>query len=200
MGNPLAVSFAVIAGTIFLAELTDKDALLLISLATRTRALTVFFAGAVAFVFTTALFVSLGKIAIAVVPILWVKAAGGVVMLAYGVWETKGLVGQSAVAREEGMLETTRRGLRSFLFMVAALALLDIAGDATEVLTIVFVAQYSDALLVFAGACTGLIAATAVQTAVGNRLGRTLTPDRLRYVSIAVFLLLGSFILISTIA
>jgi len=120
------------------------------------------------------------------------------VMLSYGAWEMKGLVGQRAVAKEEGAIEASGGGLRAFLTMVGALAFLDIAGDATEVLTIVFVAQYSDALLVFSAACAGLITAAAVQTALGSRLGKLLTPTRVRYVSIAVFLLLGSFILIST--
>jgi putative Ca2+/H+ antiporter (TMEM165/GDT1 family) len=74
---------------------------------------------------------------------------------------------------------------------------LDLAGDATEIFTIVFVAQYSDAALVFPGACVGLIAATVVETALGNRLGRVLTPRRVRFVSVAVFLLLGSSILVT---
>jgi len=198
MSDPFAISFAGVAGTLFLAELTDKDALLLLTLATRTRALTVFLAGATAFVFTTTLFVALGALVISVIPILWVRVAGGIVMLSYGAWEMKGLVGQRAVAKEEGVIEASGGGLRAFLTMVGALALLDIAGDATEVLTIVFVAQYSDALLVFSAACVGLITAAAVQTALGSRLGKLLTPTRVRYVSIAVFLLLGSFILIST--
>jgi len=198
MSDPFAISFAGIAGTLFLAELTDKDALLLLTLASRSRALNVFLAGATAFVCTTTLFVALGTLVIAVVPILWVRVAGGVVMLSYGFWEMKGLVGQRVVEREEGAIEASGRGLRSFLTMVGALALLDIAGDATEVLTIVFVAQYSDALLVFSAACVGLIAAAAVETTLGNRLGKLLTPTRVRYVAIAVFLLLGSFILLST--
>jgi putative Ca2+/H+ antiporter (TMEM165/GDT1 family) len=60
----------------------------------------------------------------------------------------------------------------------------------------VFVAQYSDAALVFSGACVGLIAATVVETALGNRLGRALTPRGVRFVSVAVSLLLGPSILV----
>jgi putative Ca2+/H+ antiporter (TMEM165/GDT1 family) len=198
MSFPSAVAFAEIAATLFLAELTDKDALLLLALATRTRASKVFLAGATAFLFTTAVIVTVGAIAIAVVPIQWVKLAGGVVMVGYGLWEARGLVGQKAVEDEEEMIESSRGGLRSFLLMVGALAFLDLAGDATEVLTVVFVAQYSDALFVFAAAYAGLLGATAVETALGNRLGRLLTPGRLRYLSVFVFLLLGALILVSS--
>jgi putative Ca2+/H+ antiporter (TMEM165/GDT1 family) len=198
MSDPSAVAFAGIAATLFLAELTDKDALLLLTLATRTRASRVFLAGAAAFLFTTAVIVTIGAIAITVVPIWWVKLAGGVVMVAYGVWEARGLVGRKAVEDQEGRIESAGGGLRSFLLMAGALAFLDLAGDATEVLTIVFVAQYSDALLVFAAAYAGLLAATAVETALGNRLGRLLTPGRLRYLSVSVFLLLGALILVSS--
>jgi len=87
---------------------------------------------------------------------------------------------------------------RKFLGMVAALALLDLAGDATQILTIVFVAQYSSIWLVFVATCVGLIAATAMQTILGKGLGKILTPQRIRYVSIVVFLLLGGFIIVSS--
>ena len=39
----------------------------------------------------------------------------------------------------------------TFLTMVSALVVLDLAGDATELLTVVFVAQFENLLLVFLG-------------------------------------------------
>jgi putative Ca2+/H+ antiporter (TMEM165/GDT1 family) len=193
-------AFVGIAVALFVTELTDKDALLLLTLAGRGRAGVVFLAGTTAFVLTTTLFVTVGSLITSLVPILWVKLAGGSVMVAYGLWEARGFVGQRLVEREERETGAKDGGWRVFLSMVGALALLDIAGDATELLTIVFVAQYSDALLVFAAACTGLIVATAAETALGSRLGRMLTPVRIRYVSVAVFLALGAFIILSTLA
>ena len=117
-------------------------------------------------------------------------------MLGYGLWEARGLVGKKAEEEEESRVEKARSPRAAFLTLVAALALLDIAGDATEVLTIVFAAHYANAPLVFSGALTGLVLATALETALGNRLGRLLTPRRLRYLSAAVFLALGVFILV----
>ena len=189
-------SFGTIAGTIFLAELADKDAFLLITVSTRVRAYVTFLAGATAFVITTTLFVTLGSVLIAFVPVYWVRLAGGVVMLAYGIWEARALVGLAEVEKEEAKVEKSGSPWKTFLALVAALALLDIAGDATEVLTIVFVARYADTLLVFLGACAGLICASALESSLGSRLGRVLTPDRLRYVSVAVFLALGAYIIL----
>lgn len=200
MVDPTLAAFSAIASALFVTELTDKDAFLLLSLATSTRAAIVFLAGATAFVTTTAIFVTAGTLVSAVVPILWVRLIGGASMIGYGLWQARGLFGRGT--DEEGGNRPERRvdGWKPFLGIVAALALLDVAGDATEVLTIVLAVQYNDASLVFAAASTGLIAATAFETALGNRIGRMLTPHRLRYVSTAVFLVLGTLILTSSLA
>ena len=191
-------SFAAIAAALFVAELTDKDAFLLIAVSTKVRVRVAFLAGATAFAFTTTVIMTVGTLLITVVPVYWVRLAGGVVMVAYGLWQARGLVGQKVVEEEESRIQRAGSQRRVFLAMVAALALLDLAGDATEVLTIVFVARYSNVALVFSGVLTGLVAATAVETSLGNRLGRYLTPDRLRYVSVVVFLVLGVFIILTS--
>jgi putative Ca2+/H+ antiporter (TMEM165/GDT1 family) len=195
----LLASFGTIAAALFVTELTDKDALLLLTVATKVRAPIVFLAGATAFVFDTAVIVALGSLLLAVVPIFWVRVAGGVVMLAYGLWEARGLVGLGVVEKEETKIKKSGSSWKFFLTLLGSLILLDLAGDATEILTIVFVAQYNNTLLVFTAVCLGLVAATAVETALGNRLGRVLTPKRLRYISVLVFLVLGATIILATI-
>ncbi|QQG49042.1 MAG: TMEM165/GDT1 family protein [archaeon] len=182
-----------------MAELTDKDALLILTLATKTRAVIVFLAGASAFVFTTFVSVVLGSVVSSLIPILWVKLAGGVVMLAFGVREAKGIIGQKAIEEEEKRLEKVKDGARAFLQMFAALAILDLAGDATMILTVVLAAQYADKLFIFSSICLGLIAATAFETALGNRLGRMLTPRRLKYAASAVFITIGVVIIATSI-
>ena len=199
MAEPFLTSFVTITAALFLAELTDKDAILLLTLATKVRARTVFFAGSTAFVLTTVVNVALGAIVSLYVDLGLVKLAGGLVMLAYGLWEVRGVVGQRTIEKEEKKLESGGSGWRPFLTMVAALVVLDLAGDATMVLTIVFMAHYSDAILVFGATCLGLIAAVGVETVLGNRIGRVLTPMRLRYVSVVVFVTLGIFIIFSAI-
>jgi putative Ca2+/H+ antiporter (TMEM165/GDT1 family) len=120
-------------------------------------------------------------------------------MLVYG-----GLLGFRVVrkgpARDGGDDKPNpQAGARGFFAMVGSLALLDLAGDATEVLIVVFLARYTDPLLVFSGACLGLIAAVAVETALGNVLGRILTQRRLLYLSAVVFLALGAYIIGSSV-
>ncbi len=190
-----AASFAIIASTLFMTELTDKDAFLLIALSTKVRPRLVFLAGATAFTITSAVIVTAGSFLAAVVPVYWVRFAGGVVMLGYGLWEARGLVGMGAVSEEESRVEKAPTIWKAFAAMVGALALLDLAGDATEVLTIVLVAHYNDPVFVFVGVLTGLMAATATETTLGSRLGRVLTPRRLQLVSGVVFLTLGTLIL-----
>jgi putative Ca2+/H+ antiporter (TMEM165/GDT1 family) len=195
MADLALASLGAIAGAIFVAELTDKDAFLLIGVSMKMKAWVAFLAGITAFTITTTLFVTLGSILVTVVPVYLIRDAGGVVMLAYGLWQARGLVGLRAVEEQESLVARSGSPLRAFLALVAALAFLDIAGDATEVLTIVFVAHYSNLVFVFAGVCAGLYLATAVETAMGSRLGRLLTPGRLQYVSVGVFVTLGLLIL-----
>lgn len=190
------VSFGAIAATLFVAELTDKDAFLLITLSTKVRARIVFLAGATAFTITTVILVTAGSLLTTLVPVYWIRIGGGVIMLGYGLWQARGLVGMKAVMEEESRVQKAGTPWKAFVAMVGALALLDLAGDATEVLVIVFVAHYKDLLFVSTAVLLGLLTATALETALGSRLGRLLTPKRLRIVSAVVFLLLGAGILL----
>jgi Ca2+/H+ antiporter, TMEM165/GDT1 family len=194
------VSFGVIVASLFVAELTDKDAFLLITLSTKVRARIVFLAGATAFTITTVILVTAGSLLTTLVPVYWIRIAGGVIMLGYGLWQARGLVGMKAVMEEESRVQKAGTPWKAFLAMVGALALLDLAGDATAVLVIVFVAHYKDLLFVSTAVLLGLLTATALETALGSRLGRLLTPKRLRIVSAAVFLLLGAGILLLNVA
>ena len=189
------------AGTIFVAELTDKDALFLLALATKTKASVVFAAGSVAFTITTAIIVLLGSLLITVVPVFAIKLAGGSIMLAYALLEYYRFSNEerSVDEREERLLEKSVGGVWSiFIPAVLTLIALDLAGDATELVTIVFLARYQDAVVVFAGAVIGLVAAVAVETALGNRLGRVLSRERIKYLSIAIFTIIGATVVVTT--
>lgn len=93
-----------------------------------------------------------------------------------------------------------KKDSRSILLSaIAMLVALDLAGDATEVLTIVFVAKFQDALLVFVACVAALVLASGVETVIGHRLGKFLTPGRVRYLSLFVFLSIGLVIIVSTV-
>lgn len=194
----LIPAFVTIVVTIFIAELTDKDALLLLTLATRIRSRTAFAAGSVAFTITSAIIVSVGYFLIRVVPIFWVRLVGGFVMIGFGIWgyERKG----DDEKEEERLLSRTRRKSEWSVFIgaVSLLILLDLAGDATEVLTIVYVAKFANVLLVFLGAVVALVLASGVETILGQRLGKLLSMKNIKLLSLIVFLVIGTLIVVTT--
>ncbi|HUH99736.1 MAG TPA: TMEM165/GDT1 family protein [Nitrososphaerales archaeon] len=188
-------------GTIFVVELTDKDALFLLALATRARALVVFAAGSVAFAISTGIIITVGSVLIAIVPVFAIKLAGGVIMLGYAGFEyfrfSKGEEGIDK--REERILGRKGPGPWSvFLPAVVTLIALDLAGDATELVTIVLLARFQDVLVVFIAAVIGLVGAVAVETTLGNRLGRVLSPNRIKYLSIVIFVVIGATVIATT--
>ncbi|MGP8069076.1 MAG: TMEM165/GDT1 family protein [Candidatus Bathyarchaeia archaeon] len=184
-----------IIAAIFVAELTDKDALLLLSLATRVKPWVVFAAGSVAFTITSAIIVTAGYFLVSFIPVSLISLAGGLVMIAYGTWsffEAPKEGEKLAKAERKLSLKASKSLLLVFLNAVFLLILLDLAGDATEVLTILFVARFQNTILVFLGAVVALIAATAVETMIGNRLSKILSSKRIRIFSLFVFLTIGS--------
>lgn len=188
-------AFLTIIAAIFVAELTDKDALLLLSLATRVKPWVVFAAGSVAFTITSAIIVTAGYFLVSFVPVSIISVAGGLVMIAYGTWSffEANQEGKELTKTERKLSLNATRGLWFiFLNAVPMLILLDLAGDATEVLTILFVARFQNTLLVFTGAVIALVSATAVETMIGNRLSKILSPRRIRIFSLFVFLIIGT--------
>jgi Ca2+/H+ antiporter, TMEM165/GDT1 family len=186
--------------TIFVTELTDKDALFLLALATKTKPSVVFAAGSVAFTITTLIIVLIGSLVITVVPVIVIKLVGGSIMLGYAGWEYHRFSSEKGVdQREERLLGRSTRGVWSiFIPAVLTLIALDLAGDATELVTILLLARFEDALVVFLGAVIGLVAAVAVETALGNRLGRILSPKRIRALSIAIFIVIGVTVIVTS--
>lgn len=195
--SALVTPFLTVLATIFIAELTDKDALLLLTLATRMKAWTAFAAGSLAFTITSAIIVTLGYFLVAIIPVFWIRAAGGFVMIGFAIYQ---YFSAEEKSEEERLVERTTKNnaLSVFLGAVLMLVFLDLAGDATEVLTIVFVARYSDALLVFLGAVTSLVAASAVEVILGSNLKRFLSEKRLRVLSLIVLLTIGTIIIVTS--
>ena len=199
--NTTLAVMATVASAVFVAELTDKDALLILTLATRHRPWFVFAAASVTFTITTTIIAVAGYFLVNVFPVYWIKIVGGVIMIGYGFWGF--LTGSEKELAEEKEKLLARTSLKSmwpaFLAVVSMLALLDLAGDATEVLIIVFIAHFRNVVLVFVSALIALIAANALDTAVGNRLRNHLSLKRLRLFSPLVFTIIGATIIITTV-
>jgi len=196
--SSLITPFLTVVATIFIAELTDKDALLLLTLATRIKPQIAFAAGATAFTITSAIIVTVGYFLVSIVPVFWIRLVGGIVMIGFAIWQYVSS-GQEE-SEEKRLLERTKRRsiLSIFIGAVSLLMLLDLTGDATEVLTIVLVARFSNVLLVFLGAVLALVAASAVDTILGSRLKKYLSAKRLRSLSLLVLLVIGSLIVLSS--
>ena len=192
---------ATVASAVFVAELTDKDALLILTLATRHRPWFVFAAASVTFTITTAIIAVAGYFLVNVFPVYWIKIVGGVIMICYGFWGfLRGSEKELAEEEEKLLARTSLKSMwPAFLAVVSMLALLDLAGDATEVLIVVFVAHFRNVVLVFVSALIGLIAANALETAVGNRLRTHLSLEKLRLFSLLVFTTIGTAIIVTTI-
>jgi putative Ca2+/H+ antiporter (TMEM165/GDT1 family) len=196
----LIPAFLTVLVTIFIAELTDKDALLLLALATKMKPWAAFAAGSTAFTITSAIIVTIGFFLTRIVPIFWIRLAGGAFMIIYAIWDYS-RSGAIAEREEENRLlnQTKKKTAWSvFLGAVSLLILLDLAGDATEIITIVFVARFSNVLLVFLGAVTALVTASALETVLGSKLSKILSPQRLRIFSLIVFLIIGFIIILTT--
>jgi putative Ca2+/H+ antiporter (TMEM165/GDT1 family) len=202
-GDSAVLSALVTVGTaIFIAELTDKDALLLLSLATRIDAWVVFAAGSLAFTITSAIIVTVGQLLVTLIPVSLITLVGGTIMIGYGVWSFfhSREEEEELTKSERNLVSMKSKGVTSVFFgAVAMLILLDLAGDATEILTILFVARYGDALVVFTGAVIALVTASAVETTLGNKLSKILSPDRIRILSLIVFLVIGVGAILSVI-
>ena len=153
-----------------------------------------------AFTITSAIIVTLGHFLISYVPVSWVSLAGGTIMICYGVWSffhAKTDEEEVTDAEKKLSAEASKGMMSVFLSAVGFLVLLDLAGDATEVLTILFVARFGDVFIVFIAAVIALIAATAVETTIGNRLSRVLSAHRIRIFSLLVFLVIGTTAILS---
>jgi len=64
----------------------------------------------------------------------------------------------------------------------------------------VLLARFQDAVVVFSGTVVGLVGAVAVETLLGNRLGRLLSPRRIKYLSVVVFAIIGTTVIVTSLA
>ncbi|MCL5067872.1 MAG: TMEM165/GDT1 family protein [Thaumarchaeota archaeon] len=192
----LLVAFSTIVVTMFIAELTDKDALLLLTLAMKLKSRTAFAAGSTAFTISSAIIITAGYFLLQILPVYLVKLVGGIVMIGYALWQYFSEEGEAEGRMVERAIQRT--GWRVFLSAISLLILLDLAGDGTEVLEIIYVAHYANVLLVFLGSITGLIIASALETIIGGKLVRVLSIARIRIFSLLVFLIIGTVVIVTT--
>jgi len=180
--------------------LTDKDALLLLTLATQNKPWFVFAAGTITFLITTAIIALSGYLLVTIFPVFWIKLIGGVIMICYAFWSFLKTREKELKEEQRKLLARSAKKsmLTALLTVVSMLALLDLAGDATELLIVVFVAHFQNVILVYASAMVGLTFATALETFIGNRLSSFFSLQRIRIISFIVFVLIGTCVIATT--
>jgi len=179
--NPLIdgiVVFAVIAAL----QLPGKSNFGVITLATRHPYRDVFLGASIGLGAATAVSVTLGYGAEAFLGpyILWVKVAGGLVLVAFGIREMVKVPspvhepgeGTEAEAHTAGQVRYVALGLSFLLEM----------GDNTQILAIVFVASTGNVVLVFVAATAALVLITAVSSRGAGYLHKHVPEERLRVV------------------
>lgn len=177
--NPLlegAVIFAVIA----VLQLPGKSNFGVITLATRHPPRDVFVGASVGLAAATVVSVTLGYGAETVLApyLLWVKVAGGLVLVAFGVRE---IARRPGPVREPGEgTPSEARTSRQVRTVALGLAFLLEMGDNTQILSIVFVAATGNVLLVFVAAAAALILVTALSARGARYLNAHIPEESLR--------------------
>jgi Ca2+/H+ antiporter, TMEM165/GDT1 family len=174
------IVFAVIGGL----EVFDRTSFALIAIASRSRPLPTFAGGALSFVATTVVAVTVGAGLVDLLGpahILWVRVGGGAVLLAYAAW--------LYLRGPEPERAATERAGSVFVVAFGTIFLLELA-DTTMIFEIVFVATWGWLVVLVAGAAA-LVTVAAWDVALGRRLGMKVDPETLRKVVVVVLTVVG---------
>ncbi|MGP8072694.1 MAG: TMEM165/GDT1 family protein [Thermoplasmata archaeon] len=198
MGGNLLLEGLVVFAVIAVLQLPGKSNFGVITLSTRHPYRDVFIGASIGLGLATVVSVTLGYGAETVLgPYLpWVKAAGGVVLLAFGVREilrTPAPIhepgeGTPAVARTAGQVRLVSLGLAFLLEM----------GDNTQILAIVFVASTGNVVLVFIAAASALVMITAISSRGARYLHQHVSEERLRVVLGGLLIAVGLLTILFT--
>jgi putative Ca2+/H+ antiporter (TMEM165/GDT1 family) len=172
------VIFAVVA----ILQLPGKSNFGVITLAARHPYRDVFLGASVGLGAATVVSVTLGYAAETVLApyLLWVKVAGGLVLMAFGVRE---ILRVPDPVHEPGEgTPAVAHTARQVRLVALSLAFLLEMGDNTQILAIVFVASTGNVLLVFAAATTALVLITAISSRGAGYLQAHVPEERLRVV------------------
>jgi Ca2+/H+ antiporter, TMEM165/GDT1 family len=195
--NPLIegiVVFVVVA----VLQIPGKSNFGVITLATRHPYRDVFIGASAGLGAATAVSVALGYAAETVLGpyLLWVKVAGGLVLIGFGVREVLRVPdpvhepgeGTPAVAHTPRQVRTVALGLAFLLEM----------GDNTQILAILFVASTGNVVLVFVAATAALVAITAVSSWGAGYLHAHVPEERLRVVLGGLLIAVGLLTILFT--
>lgn len=185
--SPISFSlFATVFGVIFLAELPDKTALAALVLATRHRALPVFFGAALALTVQSVIAVAAGSL-LARLPSAIVHVGSGVLFFGCAIlmWLRQPDHDQTPAQRDD------QAGFWKALWTVFGVVFIAEWGDLTQIGTAGFQAKYHSWPTVLLASSLALWAVAALAVFVGNRARRLLDPRVTQKVAAVVFAVIG---------
>ena len=199
MSANLLVEGFVVFAVVAVLQLPGKSNFGVITLATRHPHRDVFIGASVGLGAATLVSVTLGYGAETVLGpyLLWVKIAGGLILVAFGVREILRVPGPihepgegtPAVARTTRQVRTVALGLAFLLEM----------GDNTQILTIVFVASTGNVVLVFVAATAALVMITAFSSRGARYLQEHVPEERLRDILGGLLIAVGLLTILFTV-
>lgn len=175
------VVFAIIGGL----ELVDRTNFSLIALAARQSPRATWAGGALAFVLTTVISVTIGAAFVAAVGpsgIAYLRVGGGAFLIAYALW---------LWLHTEDVAAPAIRSARSAVVLAFSTTFLLELGDTSMIFQIVFVTTYGWLIVLLAGA-SALVAVAALATFLGGRFGARLDPKTLKGIVVGVLLVVGA--------
>lgn len=178
--------FATVFGVIFLAELPDKTALAALVLATRHRALPVFFGTSMALMLQSAIAVGAGSL-LSKLPQQAVHIGSGLLFIGCAVlmWFRK------PDAEEHDSEKTDKATFWGALWTVFLVVFVAEWGDLTQIATATFQAKYHTWLIIFVASSLALWSVAAIAVFVGNRAGKLLDRRLTQKIAAVVFLAIG---------
>jgi putative Ca2+/H+ antiporter (TMEM165/GDT1 family) len=179
-------------GVIFVAELPDKTALASLVLATRHRALPVFFGSALALTVQSLVAVAAGSV-FALLPEGPVHIGAGILFIVSAVlmWFRKEDHDEDEKAGGAPASKDSAGGFWQSFGTTFGVIFVAEWGDLTQIATAAFAARERAPVLVFASATTALWAVTAIAVLVGNRAAKLLHPAWMQRVAAALFAIVG---------
>jgi putative Ca2+/H+ antiporter (TMEM165/GDT1 family) len=182
--------FATVFGVIFVAELPDKTALAALVLATRNKALPVFFGAALGLTMQSLIAVGAGSL-LAQLPARYVQIGSGVVFLGCAIlmWI------RSPEHGDEGEAKAAT-GFWKTLWTVFAVVFIAEFGDLTQIGTAAFEAKYHAWVVILVASTLALWCVAAIAVFVGNRAGKLLNPRITQKVAAVIFAGIGVVLVI----
>lgn len=192
MATSLLVEGILIFAVVAALQLPGKSNFGVIALSTRHPHREVFVGASVGLAAATGVSVALGYAAETLLsPYLeWVKVAGGLVLIAFGVREV--LKAPSPVHEPGEGTPAMAHTARQVQTLALGLAFLLEMGDNTQILAVVFVAATGNVVLVYVAAVAALVTITAISSAGASYLSARVPEERLRIILGALLVVVGA--------